>query len=59
MPPQFDLTDQPFNTSFAPLCALGQALWSAASWIACAPSALFRKSRASTPRARSYWTLFW
>jgi hypothetical protein len=27
MPPQFDLTDQPFNTSFAPLCALGHALW--------------------------------
>jgi hypothetical protein len=27
MPPEFDLTDQPFNTSFAPLCALGAALW--------------------------------
>ena len=27
MPPEFDLTDQPFNTSFAPLCALGDALW--------------------------------
>lgn len=27
MTPEFDLTDQPFNTSFAPLCALGEALW--------------------------------
>jgi len=27
MPPKFDLTEQPFNTSFAPLCALGNALW--------------------------------
>lgn len=27
MPPEFDLTDQPFSTSFAPLCALGDALW--------------------------------
>lgn len=27
MPPEFDLIDQPFNTSFAPLCALGDALW--------------------------------
>lgn len=27
MKPSFDLTKQEFNTSFAPLCAVGQALW--------------------------------
>jgi hypothetical protein len=27
MKPNFELTDQHFNTSFAPLCVLGQALW--------------------------------
>lgn len=27
MKPEFDLTIKPFNTSFAPLCVLGQALW--------------------------------
>jgi hypothetical protein len=27
MKPQFGLTDQHFNTSFAPLCMLGHALW--------------------------------
>ena len=27
MKPEFGLTNQHFNTSFAPLCVLGQALW--------------------------------
>ena len=27
MKPVFDLTDKPFNTSFAPLCVLGHAPW--------------------------------
>ena len=27
MKPAFGLTEEHFNTSFAPLCALGQALW--------------------------------
>jgi hypothetical protein len=27
MKPMFDLTNEPFNTSFAPLCVLGHALW--------------------------------
>jgi len=27
MKPVFDLTDKPFNTSFAPLCVLGHAFW--------------------------------
>ncbi len=27
MKPEFGLTDQHFNTSFAPLCVLGQVLW--------------------------------
>lgn len=27
MKPEFNLTDKPFNTSFAPLCVLGHVLW--------------------------------
>ena len=54
MPLQFDLTDQPFNTSFAPLCALGHALWERGELDSLRTFGAIPESRASTPRARSY-----
>lgn len=49
MKPQFDLTEQHFNTSFAPLCVLGHVLWERGELDALRNFAIAMKTRDHSP----------